>query len=181
MTGAATPPEGLLNAALRLLSTRRRGVEELRGRLAKKGFGVAEISNCLAWLQERELLDDAAFARAVVRDRLTLSPRGAAYLLQELSRKGISPSVAREAVESVFQEEEASEGSLAEAAGASWARKQGQRVLQALLEGGASPSGATARRRLYAFLARRGFRGRALSRGLESGIIEARKTLHMKN
>jgi SOS response regulatory protein OraA/RecX len=155
-------------------------VEELRGRLARKGFGAAEISNCLSWLQERELLDDTAFASALVRDRLALSPRGAAFLIQELSRRGISPSVAQAAVEDVFQQEEASEGSLAEAAGASWARKQGQGALQALTEGSPSPSRAKARRRLYAFLARRGFRGEAISRGLEAGMNEAHNILSNK-
>jgi regulatory protein len=176
-----TPPEPLLSAALRLLAARQRGVEELRGRLRKKGFSAGEVSNCLSWLQERDLLDDEAFSRALVRDRLNFSPRSAAILKMELSRKGISGEVADRAVQGVFQETETSEPSLAEKAARGWVRKQGGRTLEALTEGGFSPSREKTRRRLYAFLSRRGFRGGAAQAGMEAGLEEAFNLLSDKN
>ena len=177
MTPIETPSEALLNAALHLLAARSRGVEELRGRLRRKDFGAQEVSNCLSWLQERDLLDDAAFSRALVRDRLNFSPRGASLLKQELARKGISPSIAEEAVDSVFQEEEVSESDLAELAARKWIRQQGPRLLKVLLEDRFSKNREKARRRLYAYLARRGFRGDATRTGMDSGFDEARKRL----
>ena len=177
MTPVEPPSEALLNAALHLLAARSRGVEELRGRLRRKGFEAQEVSNCLSWLQERDLLDDAAFSRALVRDRLNFSPRGASLLKQELARKGISPSVAEEAVDSVFLEEGASEAGLAELAARKWVRKQGPRLLTLLLEDRFSKDREKARRRLYAYLARRGFRGEDTRTGMDAGFDEARKRL----
>lgn len=170
----ARPGEDLLNAALRLLAARMRGVEELRGRLLKKGFSAAEVSACLVRLEERDLLDDAAFARALVRDRLSFSPRGAGVLRQELARKGIARKTAEEAIEAVFQNQEVSEGELAEAASRGWVRKQGRSTQGALVAERFSEEREKARRRLYAFLGRRGFRGSAASRGMEAGEVEAR-------
>jgi regulatory protein len=154
-------------------------VEELRGRLLKKGFKTREVADCLSWLQERELLDDAAFSRALVRDRLNFSPRGASLLKQELFKKGISPSVAEEAVNSVFQDESVSESGLADLAARKWIRQQGPRVLKELLQDGFSKERDRARRRLYAYLARRGFRGEDVGKGIDSGLDEARKRLHL--
>ena len=175
MAEAPTPPEALLNAALHLLGPRRRGVEELRGRLRKKGFSAPEVANCLAWLQERDLLDDLAFSEALARDRVKLSPRSPSALVRELVLKGISRSVAEEAVDRAMVEEGASETGLAVAAGKSWVRKQGRRVWDALLLEKISLDRERARRRLYAFLSRRGFRGEAAKMGMEAGISEARK------
>ncbi len=178
MTGnPPRPPDELLNAALRLLAARNRGVEELRGRLLKKGFPATDVSRCLRWLEERDLLDDRAFSRALIRDRLNLSPRGPSVLKQELARKGIARALAAEAVEEVFQEEEVSESGLAEEAARSWVRKQGPKVRKALIAPRFSQEREKARRRLYAFLGRRGFRGDAASRGMEAGDAEAHNLL----
>jgi regulatory protein len=181
MTEARTPPESLLSAALRLLAARQRGVEELRGRLRKKGFEAGEISNCLRWLEERDLLDDAAFSQALVKDRLNFSPRSRAILKMELSRKGIQGGVAEEAVQEVFQETGTSETSLAEKAARGWVRKQGERVLRELTEEDFSTAREKARRRLYGFLVRRGFRGGAAQAGLEAGSLESSNILSDKD
>jgi regulatory protein len=176
-----SPPEALLSAALRLLAARQRGVEELRGRLRKKGFTTKEVSNCLEWLKERDLLDDEAFSRALVRDRLNFSPRGAATLKMELTRKGISRDVADVAVQTVLRETENSDMSLAEEAARRWVRKQGEGLLRELTEEEFSPSREKARRRLYGFLARRGFRGGSARSGLEVGIEASRNLLSTKD
>ena len=170
---AKRPSEELLNHALRLLAARSRGVEELRGRLLKKGFPTKEVADCLEWLEERDLLDDGAFSRSLVRDRLRFSPRGPAILKQELARKGIARTTAEEAVEAVLQDQKVSEGDLAETAARGWVRKQGRSTQKALVADRFSQERERARRRLYGFLGRRGFRGRAASRGMEAGEDEA--------
>ena len=180
MTEVQTPPEKLLAAALRLLAARQRGVKELRGRLAKKGFGKGEISNCISWLLERGYLNDAAFSRALVKDRLNFSPRSPALLRMELSRKGITSSVAEASVQEVLEEEGASEQSVAEEAAQRWVRKQGEKVLLELTDESFSEAREKARRRLYGFLVRRGFRGGAARAGLEAGFLEASKLLQEK-
>ncbi len=177
MAGASTPPEALLNAALHLLAARSRGVGELRGRLRKKGFPAGEVSNCLVWLEERDLLDDHAFSRSLVRDRLNFSPRSPFLLRKELILKGIASTVAEAAVEAVMAEEEASEMELAKKVARSWVRKQGPSALQALLQDRFSEEREGARRRLYRFLVRRGFRGEAAKAGMDAGDDEARKSL----
>ncbi len=178
---ATSPPEDLLNAALRLLAARRRGVEELRGRLLRKGFPTGDVANCLRWLEVRDLLDDGAFARAWIRDRLNLSPRGPYLILQELIKRGVRRSLAQEALEEVLEEEAVSEDTLAEAAARGWVRKQGPRVLKALTGERFSEDREKARRRLYAFLARQGFRGEGARRGMEAGEVEARNDLSNKD
>jgi regulatory protein len=177
LTGTEAPPEALLNAALRLLAPRRRGVEELRGRLRRKGFQAQEVANCLAWLEERDLLDDEAFARALIRDRLRFSPRSPSLLRRELALKGIDPSLAAATVETVLEEESLSEETLAERAAVAWVRKQGQGALRDLLDDALTPERERARRRFRGFLARRGFRGTAAQGGMEVAFSQARKLL----
>lgn len=178
MTGETRRPgEELLNSALRLLAARSRGVEELRGRLQRKGFNAEEVAVCLSWLEERSLLDDAAFSRALVRDRLNFSPRASSVLRQELVRKGVARATAERVVEEVFEEEGVSEERLAGAAARSWVGRQGTSILEALVAEPFTDGREKARRRLYAFLGRRGFRGRAASRGIEAGLNESRNRL----
>jgi SOS response regulatory protein OraA/RecX len=152
-------------------------VEELRGRLRKKGFQAQEIAHCLVWLEERDLLDDSAFAQALTRDRLRFSPRSPSLLRRELALKGIDSSLAGRAVEAVLEEEGVSEGTLAARAAEAWIRRQGAETLRDLLNDGFTPERERARRRFNGFLARRGFRGEAARAGVESGLIEARKLL----
>jgi len=169
------PAEAPLNAALNLLSARSRGVEELRSRLSRKGFGAKEISECILWLKERDLLDDGAFARAFLRDRLRFSPRSPSRLRQELTQRGIASAVAREATEDVLEEEGVTELELSRTAARSWVRKQGAALLDRFLDEQFSPEREKARRRLYGFLSRRGFLGEAASEGMRAGEEEARR------
>jgi len=171
------PPAPVLDAALRLLAVRPRSVAELRDRLERKGFATPEIDTCLARLTEGRLLDDAAFARAWVRDRILLAPRGRRLLLQELRRKGVDGSTGEAAVDEVLREEDVSELLLARRAGAAWARRQSRDTAAALLLEGRSSRREKARRRLTGFLLRRGFVGEALQEGIRAACEEARERL----
>jgi SOS response regulatory protein OraA/RecX len=180
LPASADPPEALLDAALRLLATRQRGTEELRGRLLRKGFPADRVASCLTWLADRGHLDDEAFSRALVRERIKLSPRGGSVIRAELTRRGIAPALAQEAVERVLQEEGVTEARLAEEAARGWIRKQGSQSLADLLEDRFTSGRERARARLYRLLSRRGFRGEAAKAGMQVGELEARKIIENK-
>ena len=176
-----TPPtrHNLLNAdadvrvrqaALNLLSYRARTRQELRLRLRQKGFSPARIDPCLERLAARGLLDDTTVATAFVRDRLRLRPRGRAQLMSELRAKGVGADLAQEIIEQVFEEEEVSDTDLARAAVEAWLSRQPADVKAVLLSDISQPKREKARRRLYGYLVRRGFRGASLSEAMDSLI-----------
>ncbi len=169
------PPENVLKPALRLLSRRPRTVEELRDRLDKKDISPPDISNCIRWLEERGLLDDASFARAFTRDRVRISPRSPFLIRQELGRKGVSSSLAARAVEQVLEEEGLQAPDLAVQAARAWVIRQSAHTRSCLLAERFSKEREKARRRLYGFLSRRGFRGDETRRGMEAGEERARE------
>lgn len=141
-------------AALNLLAHRARSREELRRRLWRKEFPDTVIAETLAWLEERDYVDDRAFAEAFVRDRLRLRPRGRVGLIQELRKKGVEAGVAEAAIAAVLEAEQVDETGLAREAADAWARRN----RSALRKARSSPDGwRRARRRLYGHLARRGF------------------------
>jgi regulatory protein len=153
-------------AALNLLSYRARTRRELKTRLRQKGFDVERIDTCLDRLERRGLLDDAAVAAAFVRDRLLHRPRGKAQLVSELRAKGLDSDTASETIDRVFEHQGASDVGLAREAAEGWLRRQGAAAATALA-GGHSPAREKAKRRLYGYLSRRGFRGEALTAAME--------------
>ena len=168
------PPEVVLKPALRLLSARARTVRELRERLLKKGLRSSDVSECVQWLLDRNLLDDAAFARSFTRDRIRFSPRAPFLIKREITTKGVGSSLAAEMVDAVLQEEGLSADDLSSKAAESWIRKQSSSTRKELLGDRFTPAREKASRRLYGFLARRGFAGDAARRGMEAGEKRAR-------
>jgi regulatory protein len=152
--------------ALGLLAHRARTRQELARKLRRKGFGTERIDACLRRLEEKGLMNDAAVAAALVRDRLRHRPRGEARLASELRAKGIAATVASETISRVFADEAVSDSALAREAAAAWLSRQGAVVHEALGDK-RSRERDKARRRLYAYLARRGFRGDALTEAMD--------------
>lgn len=146
-------------SALTLLAARARSRRELEDRLRRKDFPAGVIEDCLDALESAGWLDDTAFARSLVRDRLRLRPRGPGRMTQELRQKGVAEEAAREAVAQVFEEEEVSVPALALEVAEGWFRRQNAAAREALLADDFSPERDKARRRFFAFLARRGFSG----------------------
>jgi regulatory protein len=136
-------------AALSLLSYRPRSAQELRRRLARKGFDAEVVEACVETLANVGVVDDAAFAETFVRDRVRLRPQGAGRLRQELRARGVDAETASAAIGEVMEAEDASETDLARAAAARWKPRPGEERDRA-------------RRRLHGFLARRGFGGDAV-------------------
>ena len=82
--------------------------------------------------------------------------------------------MADDVVEGVLAEEGVSASDLSAMAAEGWVRKQAASVRAHLVEDRFSPEREKARRRLYGFLARRGFVGESLRSGLEAGEEKAR-------
>ncbi len=141
----------LLDRAMNLLAVRARSARELRLRLARTGA----LKGDLAWVSDRlekyGYLDDAVFARQFAESRFArgISRRRVG---DELFRRGVAPSVAAAAIEAAVEDVEVDEygGALAAA----------KKRLATL----ASVDLLTRRRRLYAFLARRGYQADVVGR-----------------
>ncbi len=125
--------------ALRLLSYRPRTERELRIRYAKKALPEQTQEAALDRLKSEGLVDDAAFAQSWIENRMEFRPRGAWALRSELGAKGVARELIEIALEN-FDEEEA----------ARRAAQKGARRYKNL-----SPD--LFRRRLTAYLSRRGF------------------------
>ncbi len=156
-------------AALNLLAHRARSREELRRRLRRKDFPEPVIEEALAWLEERDYVDDGAFAESFVRDRLRLKPRGRVGLIQELRKKGVDAPVAEAAIDAVMAAEDVDDRALALESAEVWARKN----RRALREAEESKEGwRKARRRLYGHLARRGFAPDAVRAAIDAILYD---------
>jgi regulatory protein len=131
--------------ALNMLALRARSSSELARSLVRKGEEKAHVDWAIARLQEQGLVDDAAFARAFTRSKVVGGKQSRRRVEQELARKGVSRSVAGDAIDDVFEDEAVDQKAIVEEA----ARKKARSLI------GLEP--AVQRRRLYAFLARRGY------------------------
>lgn len=125
--------------ALNLLSYRPRSITELSRRLHQAGFPPSAVETALARLERVGLVDDHAFARYWVENREEFRPRGHRMLRWELQQKGVPAQIIDEVL-----------APLDEAATASrLARKRATRL--------GHLDEVAFRRRLSAYLARRGF------------------------
>lgn len=129
--------------ALRLLNYRPRSTAEVRQRLRGRGYDAEQIEAVVARLLGAGLLDDRAFARLWVENRLLNSPRGRQGLAAELRQKGVAPEVIAGVLDEAAEEQD-------EAAQALELARGRDRALAGL-------DRAAFFRRLQSFLARRGF------------------------
>lgn len=76
---------------------RPRSVKEMAQRLKQKGHRGFIIARVIDELEEKKFLDDRAFAKLWIGDRITLKPTGRSLLIRELKSKGVSDAVIEEA------------------------------------------------------------------------------------
>jgi regulatory protein len=148
------------NAALNYLAARVRSTEEIRTKLRRKEFPEDAIDYALSEMNRLGYLDDHQFAKMFIRDRIRLRPRGARVLAQELRKKGIAQDVIDSAINQTFESEKVSDREMALRSAEVWIRKQkapkdkqGKQKIE---------------RRLYGYLARRGFSTDAIRDALAS-------------
>ena len=131
--------------ALNLLAFRGRASSELARALIRKGEEKPHVDWAIARLTEQGLLDDAAFARAFTRAKVVGGKQSRRRVQQDLARRGVSRAVTDDAIDTVLEEEAVDQRAIVEEA----ARKK--------LRGLAGLEPAVQRRRLYGYLARRGY------------------------
>jgi regulatory protein len=136
---------GAVDRALNMLAAHARSVRDLRRRLLQKEVAPDVADAAIERLTRLGLLDDAAFARQFARAKVLGAGHSRRRLKQELFRKGVAGEVAEASIEEVMADDEVDEDAIIDRV----ARKK----LRTL--GAAEP--ATRRRRLYGFLARRGY------------------------
>ncbi len=130
------------NYAFLLLKFRLRSENELRQRLKKKKFAEAVIGETIAFLKEKSFLDDDLFAKSWIQFRIK-RPFGLRRIREELRIKGLGREVINKALQEVekdYSEEEV-------------VKEIAQERIGKL--SGIEPR--SAKRRLYAYLLRRGF------------------------
>lgn len=140
--------EAAHRAALRALSRRAHARLDLRRRLLQKQHPPAAADGALDRLARDGLLDDARFAREYAATRAGRGGgRGPQRLIRDLLAQGVDRRVAEEAVRAALADEGVDPAAAARAAAEKRARQ---------LAGLPAP---VRRRRLLAYLARRGFAG----------------------
>ena len=142
--------------ALDILAFRARSSAELKRALVRKGDEPSLVERAIVRLQEQGILDDAAFAQSFTRAKVLGANQSRRRVQQELVRKGVSHTVSAAAIDVVFEEEGVDASAIVLAA----ARKK-MRLLTAL-------EPAVQRRRLYGFLARRGYDGEDIRHAMDA-------------
>jgi len=157
----ATEITAAYDRALNLLASRARSARELHRRLVQKGVTAPRADRVIAKLREAGLIDDADFARQLTRSKMSAGA-SRRRVHQELFKRGVSREVADEAVGQVAEEDGLSDAESIERI----ARKK-WRTLGGLDE-------PTRRRRLFGFLARRGFDSEDVARVVRQLAGEAK-------
>ena len=139
-----TPPSAY-NYALNLLSARPYATRALHRKLIQKKYSAADADDAIRRLVDNGLLDDAKYAEQYARSRITTTGASKRRLEQDLYRKGIKGDVATEAIANVVSQEEIDPAAVIE------------RVARKKLATLGALEPLVLRRRLFAFLARRGY------------------------
>ncbi len=129
-------------AAFTMLARRIHSEKEVRDKLRKKKFPPETIEQVIARLYEMNLLNDAHFAGALVRDKLKRTPIGKSALKSKLLQKGI----AKETIDNVLSETDLNSEELC--------MKAAEKKLKTLAK---EPDARKRKQKLSQFLMRRGF------------------------
>ena len=133
------------NYALNLLSARPYAVKALHRKLIQKEYSTADADDAIRRLVDNGLLNDEKYAEQYARSKIVSSGTSKRRIQQDLYRKGIKGDVATTAIANVIADEEIDTQLVVE----NVARKKLAQL------GDLEP--LVLRRRLFAFLARRGY------------------------
>jgi regulatory protein len=133
------------NYALNLLAARPYASLALHRKLIQKEYSAADAEEAIRRLVDNGLLDDVKFAEQYARSKMLSTGVSKRRLQQDLYRKGIKSDVATEAIASVVADDEIDPAAMIE------------RVAKKKLAQLGNLEPLVLRRRLFAFLARRGY------------------------
>jgi regulatory protein len=145
MSEQQRPRRSTYERALDMLEARARGTDELRRLLLGKGEPADEVERAIERLLLAGVLDDAAYARQFTRSKVAGAGLSRRRIQQELARRGVARDTSDAAIAEVFDDEHVDEDAAIE------------RVARKKLRSLGRLEPAVRRRRLYAFLARRGY------------------------
>ena len=89
-------PEKAFNLALRYLSRSAKTMMEMQRYLEKKAVEQDTIESILTRLTELNYIDDRAYARQFIENRVRFKPKSVFALGYELRHKGVDPAIAEE-------------------------------------------------------------------------------------
>ncbi|MGH7654689.1 MAG: regulatory protein RecX [Gemmatimonadaceae bacterium] len=133
------------NKALEVLARGPKATKDLGRWLLQRDHLPDDVNAALARLTERGLLNDAAYAMMFARSRLTTHHMSRRRIGAELAKRGVERAIADAAIAEVMEDESIDERAMVSAAAAKKLRSLAK--LDAPIQ----------RRRLYAFLARKGY------------------------
>jgi regulatory protein len=133
------------NYALNLLAARPYSTQTLRRKLIQKEYSAADADEAIRRLVDNGLLNDAKYAEQYARSKILTTGASKRRLQQELYRKGIRGELATTAIANVIEQEEIDPVAMIERVALKKLAQLGD--LQPLV----------LKRRLFAFLARRGY------------------------
>lgn len=91
-------------SGLQLLARRELSEAQVRQRLARRGYTPDEIDAAIAQLLGERALDDRRVAAAIANTETRVRGRGRLRVKRQIEAAGISPALARDAVEAAFSE-----------------------------------------------------------------------------
>ncbi|WP_058304005.1 RecX family transcriptional regulator [Gorillibacterium timonense] len=127
--------------AIRFISVRSRSIDEVRKKLKTRGYEPPMIQQVLDQLGEQGYLNDLDFAELWTKERITLQKKGRKWVEQELRQKGVNKQIISDAIGRIDPEEEKQQALTV--ATKRWKLLSGEP--------------ADKKRKLFAFLARRGY------------------------
>jgi len=133
------------NYALNLLAARPYSSTALRRKLIQKEYEAADADDAIRRLLDNGLLNDARFAEQYARSKMLSTGASKRRLTQDLYRKGIKGDMATTAIATVMEQDEIDPAAVIERVAAKKLAQLGD--LEPIV----------LRRRLFAFLARRGY------------------------
>ena len=128
--------------------------------LLRKGEPAGDVDAAIERLRVAGLLDDSSYARQLARANALGAGQSRRRIAQELAKKGVTRTVADAAIADVFEEESVDEAATIE------------RVARKKLKTLAKLGTVTQRRRLYAFLARRGYDSEAIGTAIRAVLLD---------
>ena len=151
-------------AGLKYVASRMRTSREVQEYLQKKNISREMIREVVAFLEEYRYLDDAAYCKSWIHDRVQFHPCGRQKMAVELAKKISDKTLIRTSLEAYFSEE-----------------TELETALEAALKKTGGSRAAVSREKLGRFLYTKGFSGAIINQVLQDERIQERVQTEYNN
>jgi len=90
---------------IRFLSYRPRSEREICIKLKRKNYPDITIKQTIAWLLEKNLLNDREFSKMWIKGRMANKPVGKIKIKKELEQKGINSNIIEDVIKNFFEKD----------------------------------------------------------------------------